>query len=239
MLGLYLDATIDFFTEQKTRRKTKMNVSFESSKTLAGEGAVLVLLSLIPYVGWVLGIVGVVLLAKAMKEFSNYYQDQSLYREAWTGIKFYIIAIVAAAVAIVGIVLGAASATSMFATNANFVFTAGFAAGLITLLAGLVVAFVFYVLAANHLKDCFNNLAKKSGERSFETAATLLWIGAILTIIGVGLILIFVAWIFATIGFFSMRARPYQQYTPPTNGYYTQPPTNPAPEATQTQTQTA
>ena len=152
MLGLYLDATIDFFTEQKTRRKTKMNVSFESSKTLAVEGAVLVLLSLIPYVGWVLGIVGVVLLAKAMKEFSNYYQDQSLYQKAWTGIKFYIVAIVAAAVAIVGIVLGAASATSMFATNATFVFTAGFAAGLITLLAGLVVAFVFYVLAANHLQ---------------------------------------------------------------------------------------
>ncbi len=216
-----------------------MNVSFESSKTLAGEGAVLVLLSLIPYVGWVLGIVGVVLLAKAMKEFSNYYQDQSLYHEAWTGIKFYIIAIVAAAVAIVGIVLGAASATSMFAENANFIFTAGFAAGLITLLAGLVVAFVFYVLAANHLKDCFNNLAKKSGERNFDTAATLLWIGAILTIIGVGLILILVAWIFATIGFFSMRARPYQQYAPPTNGYYTQSPTNPVPEATQTQTQTS
>jgi uncharacterized membrane protein len=239
MLGLYLDSAIGFFTEQKTRRKTKMNVSFESSKTLAGEGAVLVLLSLIPYVGWVLGIVGVVLLAKAMKEFSNYYQDQSLYHEAWTGIKFYIIAIVAAAVAIVGIVLGAASATNMFAENAAVLFTAGLAGGIIVLLAGLVIAFVFYVLAASHLRNCFNNLAQKSGERSFETAGTLLWIGAILTIIGVGLILIFVAWIFVTIGFFSMRARPYQQYTPPTNGYYTQPPTNPTPEAAQTQTQTA
>ncbi len=54
----------------------KMNVNFEYSKTLAGEGSILLLLSLIPYAGWVLGIFGVVLLIKSMKEFSNYYQDE-------------------------------------------------------------------------------------------------------------------------------------------------------------------
>ena len=65
-----------------------MNVNFEYSKTLAGEGAILLLLSLIPYVGWVLGIVGVVLLAKAMKEFSYYYQDEKIFQNALTGIKY-------------------------------------------------------------------------------------------------------------------------------------------------------
>ena len=77
-----------------------MNVNFQYSKTLAGEGAILLLLGLIPTVGWVLGIVGIVLLLKAMKELSYYYQDESIYRNTWTGLKYYIVALIAAAVAI-------------------------------------------------------------------------------------------------------------------------------------------
>ena len=193
-----------------------MNVNFEYSKTLAIEGSVMLLLSFIPYVGWVLGIIGVVLLLRGMKEFSGYYQDEKIYQNALTGVKFYIIAILAAAVAIVGITIGVWSATGF---TANFVLTAGFGVGVVAFLVGLVVAFVFYVLAASHLKRTFYTLAEKSGEDSFRTAATLLWIGSILTIIGIGLLLILVAWIFATIGFFTMKSRQYQQYTPQPNGY--------------------
>lgn len=202
-----------------------MNVNFEYAKTLAGEGSILLLLSLIPYIGWVLGIVGIVLLVKAMKELSNYYQDEKIYQNTWTGIKYYVVAIVAAAVAIVAITVGAASATNLFA--GDFVFSAAFAVGLAAFFAGLIVAFVFYVLAATHLRKVFNTLAEKSGEKSFETAGTLLWIGSILTIIVVGLLLIFIAWIFATVGFFSMKSRQYQQYNPQQNGYYTPTPTQP------------
>lgn len=193
-----------------------MNVNFEYSKTLAIEGSVMLLLSLIPYVGWVLGIIGVVLLLRGMKEFSGYYQDEKIYQNALTGVKFYIIAILAAAVAIVGLTIGVWSATGF---TADFVLTAGFGVGVVAFLVGLVVAFVFYVLAASHLKRTFYTLAEKSGEDSFRTAATLLWIGSILTIIGIGLLLILVAWIFATIGFFTMKSRQYQQYTPQPNGY--------------------
>ena len=202
-----------------------MNVNFEYSKTLAIEGSILLLLSLIPYVGWVLGIIGVVLLLKSMKEFSNYYQDEKIYKDAFTGVKYYIVAIVAAAVSIAAITIGVWSATGF---TADFALTAGFGIGLVAFLVGLVVAFVFYVLAASHLKRTFNTLAQKSGEASFSTAGTLLWVGSILTIIFVGLILIFIAWIFATIGFFTMKSRQYQQYTPQPNGYgYTPPPTQP------------
>jgi len=206
-----------------------MNVNFEYSKTLAIEGSILVLLSLIPYVGWVLGIVGVVLLIRAMKELSNYYQDETIYQNSLTGVKYYIVAIVAVAVAIASITLGVWSATGF---TADFMFTAGFGVGLIAFFAGLITAFVFYVLAALNLRRTFTTLAQKSGESSFNTAGDLLWIGSILTIIGVGLLLILVAWIFATIGFSAMKSRQYQQYQqypPQPNGYgYTPPPTQPA-----------
>jgi uncharacterized membrane protein len=202
-----------------------MNVNFEYAKTLTGEGSILLLLSLVPYAGWVLGIVGVVLLLRGMKELSSYYQDEKIYQDALTGVKFYIVALIAAAVAIAAITVGVWSATG-FTFTADFVFTAGFAVGLAAFFTGLVTAFVFYVLAASHLRRTFNTLAQKSGEGSFTTAGNLLWWGSILTIILVGLLLIFIAWIFATIGFFTMKSRQYQQYASQPNGYIP-PPTQP------------
>jgi len=194
-----------------------MNESFEHSKTLAGVGAILLLLGFVPYAGWVLAMVGVVLLVIGMKELSKYYQDQNVYQNTLTGVKFYVVAVVAAAAAIVAVMIGVASATDF--TFKNFVPTVGFGVGVAALLAGLVVAFVFYILAASHLKRALDSLAQKSGESSFATAGTLLWIGSILTIVLVGLVLIFVAWIFATLGFFSMKSRQYQQFTQQQTGY--------------------
>jgi uncharacterized membrane protein len=201
-----------------------MNVSFEYAKTLCGEGSILLLLSLVPYVGWVLGIVGVVLLLRGVKELSSYYQEDKLYRDSWTGVKYYIIAIVAIAVAIAALIIGIWSATGFNFTAASFVPTIAFGAGVVAFLAGLVTAFVFYILAASHLRNTFRALSQKTGEGSFETAGTLLWIGAILSIIGIGLLLILIAWIFATIGFFTMKSRQYQQYQAQANGGAQSPP---------------
>ena len=188
-----------------------MNVSLEYSKTLAGEGAILLLLSFVPYAGWILGIIGVILLLRGMKELSNYYQDEEIYKNSLTGVKFYIVALVAAGVAIAAIVVAVGSATG-FTFTANFVPTVGFGVGLTAFFAGLIVAFVFYILAASHLRRTFNTLAQKSGEASFTTAGNLLWWGSILSIVLVGLVLILIAWIFATIGFFTMKPQQQQPY---------------------------
>jgi uncharacterized membrane protein len=195
-----------------------MNVSLEYSKTLAGEGSILLLLSLVPYAGWILGIIGVILLLRGMKELSNYYQDEQIYKNTLTGVKYYIIALVAAAVAIAAITIGIGSATG-FTFTTGFEPTIGFGVGLIAFLAGIIAAFIVYVLATLHLRKTFNTLALKSGETSFATAGTLLWIGALLTIILVGLILILIAWIYATIGFFTMKPPHQQRYNPQQYNY--------------------
>jgi uncharacterized membrane protein len=192
----------------------KMNVSLQYSKTLAGEGAILLLLSLVPYAGWILGIIGVILLLRAMKEFSNYYQDEEIYKNSLTGVKYYIVALVAAGVAIASLVIGIWTATGFTFTTGNFVPTIAFGAGLIAFLVGLIVAFVFYILATSHLRRTFDTLALKSGEASFTTAGNLLWWGSILSIILVGFVLILIAWIFAAIGFFTMKTPQQQSYSP-------------------------
>jgi uncharacterized membrane protein len=199
-----------------------LNVDFQYSKTLAGEGSILLLLSFVPYVGWVLGIIGVALFLSGVKELSNYYGDEKIYRDSLTGVKFYIVALIAAGVAVAALVIGIGSATG-FTFKTGFKPTTGFAVGLVAFLAGLVIAFVFYLLATSHLRSTFNALAQKSGEKSFTTAGDLLRWGAILSIVLVGFILIFVAWIFATIGFFTMKSRQVQQYPPPPPNENSQP----------------
>jgi uncharacterized membrane protein len=189
-----------------------MGTNFQYSKTLAMEGSILLILGLVPYVGWVLGIIGIILLLRGMKEFANYYQDNEIYQNSLTGVKYYIVALIALAVAGAGFIVG-------FVIN-HFpaTFGVGNAIGIAVGVVFLIIAFIFYVLAARHLRKTFYTLAQKSGEHSFNTAGTLLWVGSILTIIGIGVLLIFIAWIFAVVGFFTIRA-PQQPYASQPNGY--------------------
>src|SRR5665647_2029248 len=134
-----------------------MNVNFQYSKTLAGEGAILLLLGLVPTVGWVLGIVGIVLLLKATKELSYYYQDESIYQNTLTGLKYYIVALIAAAVAI-GVGVVSFSTMGIFSGAAPSL-ALGFVGGVAAILVGLIIAFVFYLLAAIHLRKVFETLS--------------------------------------------------------------------------------
>jgi uncharacterized membrane protein len=200
-------------------RKNQMSSSVESSRTLAGVGSILLILSMVPYAGVVLGIIGVILLLIGIRGLASYYQNNEIYQDSLTGVIFYIIALIAAAVAVIALVIGFASII-------------GFVVGIIVFILALIIAFIFYILAAMHLRKTFDTLAQKSGEHSFSTAGTLLWWGAILTIIFVGLILIFIAWIFATIAFFSMKLQPQQPYASQPYGY-TPPSTPPVAQPTQ------
>jgi uncharacterized membrane protein len=172
--------------------------SLESSKTTASIGSILLMFP-------VVNIVGIILLFIGMKGLSEYYKDESIYKDAVRGLIFLIIAAIAIVAAILLLILG-----GMFS-----VFTLGIVGvglGIVALLAVAVIVFVFYVLAAVYLRKSFNTLAQKSGEHMFETAGMLLLIGAVLTILFfIGLVLIFIAWIIATIAFFSIKV-PQQQY---------------------------
>lgn len=202
-----------------------MSSSLESNKTLAIIGSILMVLGTIPYNGVaVLGIIGVVLLLIALKGFSNHYQDSTIFQSALMGLIFYVIAIIVYVIAIAGVVVS-------FATLS----LAGIGLGLIIGVVGLIVGFVFFLLAAKKLRATFSTLADKTGEPAFKTAGTLIWIGALLSIIVVGLLLIIVAWIFVLIGFFSMKV-PSQSYNQPQYGYTPPPPPTAAqPAASNTQ----
>ena len=177
---------------------------------MAGIGSILLVFSIIPFGGWVIGIIGVILLLMGIRGLANYYQDNEIYQNSLTGVVYYIVALISAAVAIAALAIGAASVI-------------GLGIGFIVFILGLIGAFIFYVLAATRLRTALSALGQKSGEHMFETAGLLLFIGAILTIVLIGLLLILIAWIFATLAFFSIKvpSQPYGYTQPP-------PPTQPA-----------
>ena len=193
--------------------------SAESSKTMAGVGSILLILSIVPYAGAVLGIIGIILLLMGIKGLAEYYQNNEIYQDSLMGVIYYIVAVIAAAIAVAALAIG-------------FVSVIGIGIGIVVFILALIVAFIFYILAAMRLRKTFNILAQRSGEHSFSTAGTLLWWGAILTIVFVGLILIFIAWIFATMAFFSMKLQPQQ---PASQQYGNVPPPPPPPTSTMTQ----
>ncbi len=184
-----------------------------SSKDLAGIGAIL---CFIPPVS----IIGIILVLIGMKGLSEHYKDDSIYHNALMAVLFGVIGLVALAVGFIAVIVtGVSSSLAFGAGGALF--------GLLSGVLLLIIIFIFFVLMAMYLRKAFNSLAQKSGEHLFETAGTLLFIGAILVIVfGIGLIIMVIAWIIALIAFFSIKV-PVQPYIQPYP--YTYAPAQPAP----------
>lgn len=142
-----------------------------------------------------------------MRGLADYYQDRSIFRDALYGFIFGIIGAIALSAFVVIFffvsTIASVTTTAMPPVNAPMVFSA-----VVVIVLALVIFFIFYLLEAVFYRRAFDALAAKSGEGMFRTAGLLLLIGAILTIVAVGFVLLFVAWILAAVGFFSIRAQP-------------------------------
>jgi uncharacterized membrane protein len=184
-----------------------MSINIETSKFMAAIGSILTFLGWVPNAGPVLAIVGFFLILIGLKGFSEFYRDESIYRNAISGVIFGIVGFIALAIGEIGII------GSLLAGG-----PIGIVGGILLALLLVVIMFVFFLLMALSFRKSLYALSDRSGEHLFHTAGTLLFIGAVLTIIVVGLVLIFIAWIFLMIAFFLIRTNPQPQsyaYPPP------------------------
>ena len=159
-----------------------------------------------------MGIIGIILLFIGLKGLSDYYKDPSIVGHAFKGLIFGIIGSIAATAVTLTFFLAFSQSLQL---QAEFLAAIGAIALTIVI---LVVAFVFYLLMAMNFRRAFNTLAERSGENGFRTAGTLLWVGAILTIVLVGLLLVWIAFLILAIAFFSMKLAPTQPYSQPYQG---------------------
>ena len=175
---------------------------FESNKILAGVGALLVGVgSFIPFTGaiGIVAIVGIILVLIGVRGLADVYKDYSIFRNTLYGFIFEIIAILCGVAAFASFFLGFLDGFTFF-NRPNFVLNIFVAIIL------LIFVFIFFVLGAVFFRQGFGILANRSGEGILRTGGLLLLLGAVLTIILVGFVLLFVAWILVAVGFFSMRS---------------------------------
>ena len=181
-------------------------MSLESGKNLAGIGSIFLVIP-VPF----LSIVGIILVLVGMKNLSTAYNDPSIWKNTLYAVIFGIIGIVASRLTLFSVFFGGIFSSTTFGV-ADATGLVGFFAGLIIF---LVVAFIFYILEAIYIRRAFDSLANRSGVGLFRTGGMLLLIGAILTIVIVGLFLIFIAWILILVAFFQIPTTSQQSQMPP------------------------
>ena len=166
-------------------------MSLESNKTLGGVGSIFLA---IPF----LNLVGIILVLVAMNGLADYYKDEGIFKNALYGLLFVIIGMISLIVVILMFTLGFAI-SQPYPTPTSTSAIAGI--GIFIIVAAIM--YIFSIIGSIFYRRAFNKLAEKSNEKMFGTAGLLLLIGAIIPV--VGYIIIFVAWILAAVGFFSIK----------------------------------
>jgi uncharacterized membrane protein len=190
--------------------------TLSQAKTLGGIGSILVLLAIIPYVGTVLAVIGFVMTLIAMKYISDSLQDGSIFKDI----------IIAVALSIVGfVVVGAIVAVNVYrfigfgshVTSTTIASRPGFGSFVGDIIGGLLVGWIVLIVSAYFFRKAYNTAGQKLNVGIFKTAALVYFIGAILTIIVVGLLLILIAQVLLIVAFFSIpdTLTPYAPGMPP------------------------
>jgi uncharacterized membrane protein len=201
------------------------------AKTLGGLGSIFMLLSFVPTVGWILAIAGGVMVLVAIKYISEVFQDNSIFNNMLLAIILGIVGIIVGIAVILGTVLTTIGLGNLQGWFSSLPKTPGFysypvpSGGLLPLiegaLAGLAIIWVLLLVSAIFLRRSYTLISQKLGVGMFGTTGLIYMIGAALVIVGVGIILLFVALILNVVAFFSIPDQPMPQSVP-------QQPTRPA-----------
>ena len=197
-------------------------MELQTSRLLGIIGALLIVLTIIPSVGWLFMIVGVILVLIALKGYAEVYKDGNVFQHALYTVVFEIVG----GVVFIGVIFyGAMDFLSSLGIN-SFTDMQSFQSidwqtmitpsnilpflGIIAL--GLVILFACTVLASLFFKKSMNALSTKTNVKLFHTTGTVFFVGALLTIILIGIVLIWVSFILLLIAFYESKpTEPTQQ----------------------------
>lgn len=200
--------------------------SLSQAKTLGGVGSILAILGIVPAVGSVLQVVGLIMTLVAVKYISDILGDKRIFNNMVISVILSIAVAAVFAVFVVGAIARFIGFASLFGASQSVspgtVPPADVISLITGLIAGLLLAWVLAIVSAMFLRMSYKTVAARLNVGLFGTAALLYLIGAALTIILIGFVLIFVAQILVIVAFFSLPDQP----PPPPSG------TAPAPMTT-------
>lgn len=204
-------------------------MALDSSKNLGGIGAILMFIGLIPRVPYlgIIALVGLILVLVALHGFANYYKESGIFNNSIYGVVTGIVGIVIAGVAIVYLILYTSIITNFLhkiypGWNGNWSTLSGLTPTtsnitrsdilpiLGPILLVLVILWIFAIIAAFFARRSLKTLSAKTSVGLFSTAALLLLIGAFLTIVLIGFLLMWIAVLVIAIAFFQTKPQPEQ-----------------------------
>ncbi len=209
-------------------------MTFESSKTLGGIGAILMFIGVFPYINTfgVVELIGAILILVGLHGFAGYYNERGIFNNAIYG---FIAAIVGGIVAIaVGIAIILPSITSVLqkiypswdgnlGTLSQLTGQTPITANLTTsdilpfisaIIVVFIIVWIFAIIAAIFFRRSLKLVSNKTSVGLFSTAGLLLLIGAgLIIIVGLGVILMWIATLILAIAFFTMKPRVEEQST--------------------------
>jgi len=203
-------------------------VTFESSKTLSGLGALLLFISAIvlfvlPTAALVVGIAGLLMLLVGLNGLAGYYKERGIFNNALFSV---IIAVVGAVlVFVIAVYVTLSSVTPIlnelypgwngdWASLPNMTpnpdaFTSGDISTILPFLTGLaaiwVITWVVAIISSFFARRALNAIGQKSGTGLFGTAGLVILIGAFLGIVFFGYLLLWIGLLLAAIAFFQLR----------------------------------
>lgn len=154
------------------------------AKKLGGIGAILLLIPGISIIGYILVLI-------ATKYISDDLGDKSIFDNMLYAV-------------ITGIIGAAVGVGVIFAGGIFGIFTSGVSA-VLGVVGGLLVVWISLIISAIFIRRAFDTMATRLNVDAFKTAGTLYFVGAILTIILVGFLILLIAYILQIVAFFSIR----------------------------------
>jgi len=209
-------------------------MTFESSKTLGGVGALLMFVGVLPYINYfgIVELIGAILVLAALYGFARIYKESGIFDNALYGLIAGIIGVVLSVAVGIAIILpnirdfllklypswnGDWSTISSFSgmtpntSNIGFGYVIPFITAAIVI---IVTLWVFAIIATFLLRRSLKQLSARTNVGLFSTTGLLLLIGAVLVIaFGLGLLLMWIATLILAIAFFTMR--PQETQPPP------------------------
>lgn len=170
-------------------------------------GILLPLAAIVPVVGSLAGIAGLILLLISFYNFSKYYSEPVIFRNALLAFIIPLISgIIGGIVIVVTVGLTALGLSGQNVDSMGFqeILSLFFGSGLAIF--GIFLLYAGYAIGYFLLYKALKKIGQKSNMGIFNTAGLLYFIGALTTIVGLGFLLMFIAWIIHIIALFTIKA---------------------------------
>jgi uncharacterized membrane protein len=205
-------------------------MTLESSKTIGGIGALLMFIGIFPYINYfgIVELIGAILVLVALHGLGSYYKEEGIFNNALYGVITGVVGVVIAVAIGIVIVLSSIQefllkvfpswngdwstlpSLSGMTPNTTSIGLGDVIPFIVAAIVVIAILWVFAIIATFFLRRSLKKLSVKSNYGLFGTVGLLLLIGAFLVIVvGLGLILMWIATLILAIAFFNLK--PIQQ----------------------------